>query len=121
MFIADVHCTCQISSPYDTIMAKMIPSIALAVFVFLLPAGGFAGQRGAAPAPAAPSGNKGGNQPTTSPSNAPATNQPTTNNPPTPPPAPIFISGNVMMSDGTPAPPTVRVRIECGTSAIRTD
>lgn len=94
----------------------MIPSIALAVFVFL-------GQRGApAPAPAAPSGNRGGNQPTTNPTTTPSTNQPTTNNPTnTTPLPPIFLQGSVKMSDGTAAPPAVPVRIVCGTSAIRTD
>lgn len=113
------------ASPYDTIVGKMIPIIALAAFVFVLPGSGFAGQRGASPAPSAPSapssGNRGSNQPTSTP-NAPSTNQPTTNNPTnTAPLPPIFLQGSVMMSDGTPAPAAIPVRIICGTSAIRTD
>ncbi|HEY2384497.1 MAG TPA: tetratricopeptide repeat protein [Terriglobia bacterium] len=103
-------------------MAKMIPAIALAVLVFLLPASGFAGQRGApAPAPSAPSSRP---APANQPSNpsTPSTNQPANTNPANPSPLPpIFLTGSVKMSDGTPAPPAVAVRIVCGTSAIRTD
>lgn len=35
--------------------------------------------------------------------------------------SPIFLTGNVMMSDGTPGPPAVPIRIVCGTSNIRTE
>jgi tetratricopeptide (TPR) repeat protein len=100
----------------------MIHTLALAVLL----SAGIAGQRGASP-PAGnqqPSGQKGtSNQPPVSQPNN-TTNQPpnTTNTNPTPDNAPpIFISGSVRLSDGTPAPPNVAIRIVCGISSIRTN
>jgi hypothetical protein len=96
----------------------MIPLIFLAVLVSM------PGQRGTGPGLPQPSPGtrpSTGNQPSATPQ--PSPNQPannTTNNSAVNA-MPIFISGNVMLSDGTPAPASVPVRIFCGTSALRSD
>jgi tetratricopeptide (TPR) repeat protein len=97
----------------------MIQTLAFAVFL----SAGTVPQRGASPPatnqPQPPSGNRGTtNQPPAAQPNAPANpNTPTTpDNIP-----PIFISGSVRLSDGTPAPPNVAIHIICGITSIRTN
>jgi tetratricopeptide (TPR) repeat protein len=107
----------------------MIQTVAFAVLL----SAGIAGQRGGSPPPAGnqqpqpPSGQRGtSNQPPASQPNNTNTNnnnttQPsnTTNTPDNAPP--IYISGSVRLSDGTPAPPNAAVHIVCGMSSIRTN
>jgi Flp pilus assembly protein TadD len=99
----------------------MIPSILLAVLVFSTP-----GQRGGTGGQTQQQNQTGqgqrsgtGNQPsnTTQPSNQPSNNTTNTTNPVNP--MPIFLMGNVMLSDGTPAPASVPVRILCGMTVLR--
>src|SRR5215475_137444 len=107
----------------------MIQTLAFAILL----SAGIAGQRGGSPPPAEnqqpqpPSGQRGtSNQPPASQPNR--TNNPNNNNttqpsnPTTPDNAPpIFISGSVRLSDGTPVPPNAAVHIICGISSIRTN
>src|SRR5215475_1027670 len=107
----------------------MIQTLAFAVLL----SAGIAGQRGGSPPPAGnqqpqpPSGQRGtSNQPPASQPNR--TNNPNNNNttqpsnPTTPDNTPpIYISGSVRLSDGTPAPPNAAVHIICGISSIRTN
>jgi tetratricopeptide (TPR) repeat protein len=104
----------------------MIQTLAFAVLL----SAGIAGQRGGSPPPS-------GNQPQQPPSgqrgtsNQPPVSQPNNTNNNTTQPSnttttpdnapPIYISGNVRLSDGTPAPPNATVRIICGISSIRTN
>src|SRR5690242_18122958 len=97
----------------------MIQTLAFAVLL----SAGIVGQRGASPAPTnqpqqPPSPTRGTNQPTTPQPNAP-TNPDTTTTPDNT--RPIFISGSVKLSDGTPAPPNVSIHILCGITSIRTN
>jgi tetratricopeptide (TPR) repeat protein len=104
----------------------MIQTLAFAVFLST----GIGGQRGGSPPPAGnqqqqpPSGQRGtSNQPPASQPNNTNNNitQPS-NSTTTPDNAPpIYISGSVRLSDGTPAPPNAAVRITCGISSIRTN
>src|SRR5215813_13841891 len=104
----------------------MIQALAFAVLL----SAGFAGQRGGSPPPAGnqqqqpPSGQRG------TPNQPPASQPNNTNNNATQPPnstttpdnaPPIYISGSVRLSDGTPAPPNASVRITCGISSVRTN
>jgi len=100
----------------------MIPSIVLAVFVLSMPGqrGGTAGQTQQQNQTGQRSGT--GNQPssTTQPSsNQPSNNTTATNSPTNT--TPVFISGNVMLSDGTPAPINVQVHVVCGTRSLKTE
>jgi hypothetical protein len=102
----------------------MIPSLFLAVLVLSMSGqrGGTAGQTQQQNQTGQRSGT--GNQPATptQPSpNQPSPNQPSnrTTNPENS--SPVFIMGNVMLSDGTPAPSSVPVRIVCGLRVLRSD
>src|SRR5215469_1586433 len=98
----------------------MIQTLAFAVLL----SAGIVPQRGGSP-PATnqpqppPSGTRG------TPNQPPAVqpNAPTNPNTPTTPDniPPIFISGSVRLSDGTPAPPNVAIHITCGITSIRTN
>jgi tetratricopeptide (TPR) repeat protein len=95
----------------------MVPAIVLAIFVFSMP-----GQRGAAPAPTQqqpPAGQKPSTASTSTTQPATAANN-TTNNVPSNPTS-IFITGDVMLSDGTPAPPNAQVRVVCGMRALKSE
>jgi tetratricopeptide (TPR) repeat protein len=98
----------------------MTPSILLALLVLSAP-----GQRGGTgqtqgQTTGGTNSNTGSNRPATT--TQPATNQP--NNTANTNPAnaiPIFISGNVLLSDGTPPPITVQVHVVCGNRSIKTE
>ena len=103
----------------------MIQTLAFAVLL----SAGLAGQRGGNPPPAGnqqqppSSGQRGtSNQPPASQPNNTNNNTTQPSNTTTPDNAPpIFISGTVKLSDGTPAPPNAAVHIVCGISSIRTN
>jgi len=103
----------------------MIQTLAFAVLL----SAGLAGQRGGNPPPAGnqqqppSSGQRGtSNQPPASQPNNTNNNTTQPSNTTTPDNAPpIFISGTVKLSDGTPAPPNAAVHIICGISSIRTN
>ena len=98
----------------------MIPSILVAVLV--LSASGQRGGTGGQTQQQNQTGQRSGtgNQPSNT-TTQPAPNQPTNNSTNPVNASPIFIMGNVMLSDGTPAPASVPVRIVCGLSVLKSD